>query len=27
MAKEESEVKWAMNFTADRIRVHEPKHR
>ena len=27
MAKEESEVKWGMNFIADRIRVHEPKHR
>ena len=27
MAKAKSEVKWAMNFIADRIRVHEPKHR
>ena len=27
MAKEESEVKWAMKFTADWIRIHEPKHR
>ncbi|MEM7363385.1 MAG: DNA alkylation repair protein [Pseudomonadota bacterium] len=27
MAKEESEVQWAMNFTAGWIGVHDPKHR
>ena len=26
MAKKESEVKWGMNFTADRIRFDERKH-